>query len=74
MSGLKTQKPSSRLKNQILQNYNTSSPEDREEKYYSYRINDYPIVLVHGFLGWAPDESPMFGNYFKCADEPTVRG
>lgn len=26
--------------------------------------NDYPIVFVHGFLGWGPDEAG-FGHYWK---------
>ena len=35
--------------------------------------NDYSIILVHGFCGWVPDESPIFGNYFRYADDPEVR-
>mmetsp|Transcript_1285 Transcript_1285/g.1567 ORF Transcript_1285/g.1567 Transcript_1285/m.1567 type:complete len:106 (+) Transcript_1285:16-333(+) len=26
--------------------------------------NDYPIVLVHGYMGYGPDSSYLFGNYF----------
>lgn len=26
--------------------------------------NDYPIVLVHGYMGSGPDASWMMGNYF----------
>lgn len=26
--------------------------------------NDYPIVLVHGYMGYGPDQAPMLGNYF----------
>jgi hypothetical protein len=32
--------------------------------------NDYPIVLVHGFGGFAPDESLFFGDYFGYASDP----
>ena len=34
--------------------------------------NDYPIVLVHGFCGWAPDEGPLWGDYWKCLSDPLV--
>ena len=34
--------------------------------------NNYPIVLVHGFCGWAPDEAPLFGDYFKTASDGRV--
>eukprot|EP00347_Sterkiella_histriomuscorum_P020360 403338107 len=36
--------------------------------------NDYPIVLVHGFGGWVPDESFFFGDYFAYASYPDVQG
>jgi hypothetical protein len=36
--------------------------------------NDYPIVLVHGFSGWVPDESRSFGDYFGYASYPEVQG
>jgi hypothetical protein len=35
--------------------------------------NDYPIVLVHGFGGFTADESPLFGNYWRMADNPNIR-
>ena len=35
--------------------------------------NDYPIVLVHGFLGWVPDESDFWGDYFKYLSDPKVQ-
>ena len=34
--------------------------------------NDYPIVLVHGFAGWAPDEAPMLGDYWRYASNPEI--
>ena len=34
--------------------------------------NDYPIVLVHGFCGWAPDEGPLWGDYWKYLSDPSV--
>lgn len=34
--------------------------------------NNYPIVLVHGFGGWAPDESPIFGDYWKYCSDPEI--
>jgi len=34
--------------------------------------NDYPIVLVHGFCGWTPDESPAFGDYWKYLSDPII--
>lgn len=36
--------------------------------------NDYPVVLVHGFFGWAPDESPIFGDYWKYVTDSKVTG
>lgn len=36
--------------------------------------NDYPIVLVHGFGGYSPDESYFFGNYFAYASDQAVQG
>lgn len=37
--------------------------------------NDYPIVLVHGFGGWVPDESAFFfGDYFSYASYSDVQG
>jgi hypothetical protein len=29
--------------------------------------NNYPFVLVHGFLGYGPDSSRLLGNYFQYA-------
>ena len=34
--------------------------------------NDYPIVLVHGFMGSGPDSSYMMGNYFAYALQKNV--
>lgn len=34
--------------------------------------NDYPIVLVHGFAGWAPDEGPFWGDYWSYLSDPDV--
>ena len=34
--------------------------------------NDYPIVLVHGFGGFMPDESYFFGDYFSYTSDPAV--
>lgn len=34
--------------------------------------NDYPIVFVHGFAGWAPDESRVLGDYWRYASDPEV--
>ena len=34
--------------------------------------NSYPIVLVHGFAGWAPDEGPIFGDYWAYLSDPEV--
>ena len=34
--------------------------------------NDYPIVLVHGFAGWAPDEGPIWGDYWSYLSDPDV--
>ncbi len=31
--------------------------------------NSYPIILVHGFAGWVPDEAPLLGDYFGYASE-----
>ncbi len=36
--------------------------------------NDYPIVLVHGFGGWTPDETLLMGNYFEYASDKAIRG
>ena len=36
--------------------------------------NDYPIVLVHGFGGYSPDESIFFGDYFGQASDPETQG
>jgi hypothetical protein len=35
--------------------------------------NDYPIVLVHGFGGGAPDQSLILGKYFIHALKPSVQ-
>ena len=29
--------------------------------------NNYPIVLVHGYMGYGPDQSHLMGNYFQYA-------
>lgn len=34
--------------------------------------NDYPVVLVHGFCGWAPDETPTFGDYWAYLSDPEI--
>ena len=34
--------------------------------------NNYPIVLVHGFAGWAPDEGPFWGDYWMYLSDPDV--
>ena len=34
--------------------------------------NDYPVVLVHGFAGWAPDEGPIWGDYWSYMSDPEV--
>ena len=34
--------------------------------------NDFPIILVHGFAGWAPDESPIWGDYWSYVSDPAV--
>ena len=34
--------------------------------------NDYPIVLVHGFSGSAPDQSHLLGKYFLYALKNSV--
>lgn len=35
--------------------------------------NDYPIVLVHGFGGFVPDEARFFGDYFAYASYEEVQ-
>jgi hypothetical protein len=35
--------------------------------------NDYPIVLVHGFAGSAPDQSSIMGAYFMYALKASVQ-
>jgi hypothetical protein len=34
--------------------------------------NDYPIVCVHGFCGWVPDETQTFGDYFRYTSRPEI--
>jgi len=34
--------------------------------------NNFPIVLVHGFAGWAPDEGPIWGDYWYFLSDPEV--
>ena len=34
--------------------------------------NNYPIVLVHGFGGWAPDETQLLGDYWKYSSDPEL--
>mmetsp|Transcript_27639 Transcript_27639/g.36904 ORF Transcript_27639/g.36904 Transcript_27639/m.36904 type:complete len:99 (+) Transcript_27639:264-560(+) len=34
--------------------------------------NNYPVVLVHGFAGWAPDEALAFGDYWSYLSDPEV--
>ena len=36
--------------------------------------NTYPVVCVHGFGGWAPDESKFCGDYFNYTSRPEVQG
>ena len=36
--------------------------------------NNYPIVLVHGFAGWAPDEVVHLGDYWAYLSDPDVIG
>jgi len=40
----------------------------------AHRGNDYPIVLVHGYLGYGPDASWLLGNYFQYAVQENVFG
>jgi hypothetical protein len=40
---------------------------------HSHWANDYPIVLVHGYFGYAPDSSRMFGTYFLHALKTNVQ-
>lgn len=40
----------------------------------SHRGNDYPIVLVHGYMGYGPDASWLLGNYFQYALQENVVG
>ena len=35
--------------------------------------NDFPIVLVHGYGGSAPDQSRLLGNYFLYALKESVQ-
>lgn len=35
--------------------------------------NDFPIVLVHGYAGSAPDQSWLLGNYFLYALKESVQ-
>ena len=35
--------------------------------------NNYPIVLVHGYQGFGPDASYLFGNYFLYALKKNVQ-
>ena len=34
--------------------------------------NHYPIVLVHGFGGYVPDESLLLGDYFGYTSDPEI--
>lgn len=34
--------------------------------------NDYPVVVVHGFAGWAPEEGPIWGNYWDYISDPQI--
>ena len=34
--------------------------------------NDFPIVLVHGYAGWAPEEGPFWGDYWSYLSDPEV--
>jgi triacylglycerol lipase len=36
--------------------------------------NDYPVVLVHGFMGWGPDESQILGDYFNYSSRTEIQG
>ena len=36
--------------------------------------NTYPIIIVHGFAGFMPDESYFLGNYFSQISDPLVSG
>jgi triacylglycerol esterase/lipase EstA (alpha/beta hydrolase family) len=36
--------------------------------------NNYKIVLVHGYCGWAPEETFNMGNYWEYADRPEIKG
>jgi len=31
------------------------------------RRNDYPIILVHGYFGYVPDQNMVFDDYFRFA-------
>jgi len=35
-------------------------------------LNDYPVVVVHGFCGWAPEEGPIFGDYWSTISDPKI--
>ena len=39
----------------------------RIEKYTTSLKNNYPIILVHGHFGWAPDQNKVLGKYFNFA-------
>jgi hypothetical protein len=35
-------------------------------------VNEYPIVLVHGYCGWAPDEGQIYGDYWTTISDPKL--
>lgn len=37
-----------------------------------YWKNEYPIILVHGWFGFAPDEAPFFGDYWREFSDPRI--
>ena len=58
-----------RLYRQARQSYKNRSYDHLPPSQWS---NQYPIVLVHGFAGWAPDEGPIFGDYWSYFSDPEV--
>jgi hypothetical protein len=35
-------------------------------------LNEYPIVVVHGYCGWAPEEGQIWGNYWDYISDPHI--
>ena len=58
-----------RRRNKHILNTNPQSPQLMQSGFPTLPVphskNSYPIILVHGFMGWAPDESHrILGNYW----------